>query len=238
MTRLGSSRMMGMDLKEAKRPGTGSPGLKRIACVAVLMGIFWRVFPPAAGGDIYWFQDEGGVVHMSNVPVDARFQFKERERRQKQTKVLSGKRKRGYDKLIDRVARAEGLNSDLLRAVVETESNFDPNAVSRKGAAGLMQLMPETARGLGVADPFHPVENLEAGARYLKRLIDKYEGKLTLALSAYNAGEKAVERYKGIPPFPETRDYVRKVLKAYDRATKERQQTVGRKGIHGRGGVH
>ncbi len=206
--------------------------MKRIACVAVLIGVLWRAFPPAAGGDIYWFQDEQGIVHMSNVPVDARFQFKERERRQKETKIFSGKRKRGYDKLIDRVARAEGLDSDLLRAVVETESNFDPNAVSKKGALGLMQLMPETARGMGVTDPFHPAENLEAGARHLRRLIDKYEGKLTLALSAYNAGEKAVEQYKGIPPFPETQDYVRKVLEAYDKAAKERRQPVGGKGVH------
>jgi soluble lytic murein transglycosylase-like protein len=89
-----------------------------------------------------------------------------------------------------------------------------------------MQLMPETARGMGVSDPFHPAENLEAGARHLKRLIDKYDGQLKLALSAYNAGEKAVERYQGIPPFPETQDYVRKVLRAYDRTAKERRQTA------------
>jgi soluble lytic murein transglycosylase len=213
--------MMGMDLSKAKRRRTGSLGVKRIACVGLLIGVLWRAFPPAAGGDIYWFQDEQGTVHMSNVPVDARFLFKEKEKRQKETKILSGKHKRGYDKLIDKVARTEGLDSDLLRAVVETESNFDPKAVSKKGALGLMQLMPETARGMGVTDPFHPAENLVAGARYLRRLIDKYEGKLTLALSAYNAGEKAVERYRGIPPFPETQDYVRKVLKAYERTAKK-----------------
>ena len=214
--------MMGMDLSKAKRRRTGSLCVKRIACVAILIGVLWSAFPPSVGGDIYWFQDELGVVHMSNVPVDARFLFKEKEKRQKETKILSGKRKKGYDRLIDKVARAEGLDPDLLRAVVETESNYDPNAVSKKGAVGLMQLMPETARGMGVTDPFLPEENLEAGARYLRRLIDKYEGKLTLALSAYNAGEKAVERYKGIPPYPETQGYVRKVLKAYDRTAKKR----------------
>jgi soluble lytic murein transglycosylase len=214
--------MMGMDLSKAKRRRTGILGVKRIACVAVLIGVLWSAFPPAAGGDIYWFQDDLGVVHMSNVPVDARFQFKEKEKRQKETRILCGKSKKGYDRLIDKVARAEGLNSDLLRAVVETESNYDPNAVSKKGAVGLMQLMPETAQGMGVTDPFHPEANLKGGARHLRRLIDKYEGKLTLALSAYNAGEKAVERYKGIPPFPETQDYVRKVLRAYDRNAKKR----------------
>ena len=214
--------MMGMNLSKAKRRRTVRLGVRRIARVAALIGVLWSAFPSAAGGDIYWFQDELGVVHMSNVPVDARFLFKEKEKRQKDTRILSGKRKRGYDKLINKVARAEGLDSDLLRAVIETESNYDPNAVSKKGAVGLMQLMPETARGLGVTDPFLPEENLKGGARHLRRLIDKYEGKLTLALSAYNAGEKAVERYKGIPPFPETRDYVRKVLRAYDRNAKKR----------------
>jgi soluble lytic murein transglycosylase len=214
--------MMGMNLRKAKRRSTVSLGVKRIACVVVLIGVLWGALPPAAGGDIYWFRDELGVVHMSNVPVDGRFLFKEKEKRQKDTRILSGKRERGYDKLINRVARAEGLDSDLLRAVIETESNYDPNAVSKKGAVGLMQLMPETARGLGVTDPFLPEENLKGGARYLRWLIDKYEGKLTLALSAYNAGEKAVERYKGVPPFPETQDYVRKVLRAYNRNAKKR----------------
>jgi soluble lytic murein transglycosylase len=224
--------MMGPDLSKAKRRRTGSLGVKRIASVAVLIGIALSAFPPAAGGDIYWFEDELGVVHMSNVPVDARFRFKEKEAGQNETKIFSGKSERGYDKLIDRIARSEGLDSDLLRAVVETESNYDPKAVSKKGAVGLMQLMPETARGMGVTDPLHPEENLEAGARHLRRLIDKYEGKLTLALSAYNAGENAVERYKGIPPFPETQDYVRKVLKAYDRTAKKRQQAAGQGGVH------
>jgi hypothetical protein len=224
--------MMGTDLSGTKRSGTGSRAVKRIACVAVLIGAVWSVSPPVAGGDIYWFQDDQGVVHMSNVPVDARFRFKEKEKRQKSTQVLSGKRKRGYDKLIDRVARNEGLDSDLLRAVVETESNFDPKALSQKGAAGLMQLMPQTARHMGVADPFHPEKNLEAGARHLKRLIEKYEGRLTLALAAYNAGEKAVERYQGIPPFPETQDYVRKVLKAYHRTARKQRQGAGREGAY------
>jgi soluble lytic murein transglycosylase len=223
--------MIRMDGNEAKGRKTGSLGVKRIACVAVLIGVFGGAFPPAAGGDIYWFQDEQGVVHMSNVPVDQRFLFKERERGGKQFKILPGKRGKTYEKLIDRVARAEGLDTDLLRAVVEAESNFDPNAISKKGAVGLMQLMPETARGMGVTDPFHPAKNLEAGARYLRRLIDKYQGKLTLALSAYNAGEKAVDEYKGIPPYPETREYVEKVLKAYGKGAKDLQGLRG-KGVH------
>ena len=92
----------------------------------------------------------------------------------------------------------------------------------------MMQLMPETAQGMGVTDPFHPAENLGAGARYLKRLIDKYEGQLALALSAYNAGEKAVDRYRGIPPYPETQEYVAKVLKMYHRTLRQRQAAGGK----------
>jgi len=194
--------------------------VKWIACVAVMIGVCCKTSPPPARGDIYWFKDEHGVVHMSNVPVDERFRFKERE---KASKVFYGKSGKNYDKLIHKVARAEGLDVDLLRAVVKTESNYNPDAVSKKGAAGLMQLMPETAREMGLADPFHPAQNLVAGARHLRRLIDKYQGQLVLALSAYNAGEKAVDRYKGIPPFPETRDYVERVLKAYGKASNERE---------------
>jgi soluble lytic murein transglycosylase-like protein len=214
--------MMGMDVNEAKG-NTGSLGVRWLTRLVLLIGILAGVCQPAARGDIYWFQDEQGVVHMSNVPVDGRFRFKERERGEKEVKVLPGRSGSRYDKLIDRVARAEGLDASLLRAVVEAESNFDPDAISEKGALGLMQLMPETARGMGVTDPFHPAENLEAGARHLRRLLDKYQGKLTLALSAYNAGEKAVDRYKGIPPYPETRDYVKKVLKAYGQGKRELQ---------------
>jgi soluble lytic murein transglycosylase len=169
---------------------------------------------------------------MSNVPVDGRFRFKEREKRKEVSKALYGKGRRGYDGLIKKVARAEGLDADLLRAVVQAESNYDADAISKKGAMGLMQLMPETARGMGVADPYHPGENLGAGARYLRRLLDKYQGRLPLALAAYNAGEKAVDRYKGIPPFPETQGYVNKVLRAYG-GRKKAQRALGNKGKKG-----
>lgn len=200
---------------KAERRRTGSLRVKWIACVVVLTGFLGMPSPPCVRGDIYWFQDENGVLHLSNAPVDERYRFKERERPTNDTGILYEKRRAGYDKLIERVARTEGLDSDLLRAVVATESNYDPRAISTKGAVGLMQLMPETAQRMGVTDPFHPEKNLEAGARHLRRLIEKYGGQLALALSAYNAGENAVDRYKGVPPFPETRDYVKKVLKAY-----------------------
>ncbi len=192
--------------------------LVRLAC----MGVLAAVLPAGgAGGDIYWFKDARGVVHLSNVPVDRRYRFKERERPRRPPGLLYEKSSKGYDRLIERVARTEGLDPALLKAVVETESNYDPNAISRKGAVGLMQLMPETARRMGVEDPFRPAENLRAGARHLRRLLDKYGGRIPWALSAYNAGENAVERYRGVPPFPETRLYVERVMAAY---RKERER--------------
>lgn len=112
-------------------------------------------------------------------------------------------------------ARRHGLDPDLIVAVAAVESGFDPRALSRKGAQGLMQLMPRTAASLGVADAFDPAANLEGGARHLRSLVGRYGGNLPRALAAYNAGEKAVERHGGMPPYKETRDYVKKVMGRY-----------------------
>ncbi len=116
--------------------------------------------------------------------------------------------------LIESAASHHGLDPELLVAIIEAESGFDPFAVSRKGACGLMQLMPETAARFGVSDVFDPRDNLEGGARYLRWLLERFQGNQQLALAAYNAGEGAVDRYGGIPPYPETRSYVSRVLGA------------------------
>jgi soluble lytic murein transglycosylase-like protein len=120
-----------------------------------------------------------------------------------------------YDEAIVRCARASSIDPKLVKSVVLIESAFDPRAVSRKGARGLMQLMPETAERYGVHDLFNPDENISAGTRHLAYLLGLYNGDTTRALAAYNAGEAAVARYKGIPPYAETRLYVHKGLAAY-----------------------
>ncbi|MBF0153576.1 MAG: lytic transglycosylase domain-containing protein [Magnetococcales bacterium] len=118
------------------------------------------------------------------------------------------------DRMIEDVAYGQGLDPVLLRAVVAVESDFNPRSVSSKGALGLMQLMPGTAHDMGLANPFNPEQNLRAGARYLKLMLERFPT-LPMALAAYNAGPSAVENFGGIPPYPETRHYIRKVLEIY-----------------------
>jgi soluble lytic murein transglycosylase-like protein len=168
----------------------------------------------AAG--VYSFVDEHGVRHISNIPDDPRFRL---------VKVLPGRtgappernfsNSIRYHRDIEIAAAEAGLPPALIHAVVSTESNYDSRAVSRKGAMGLMQLMPQTALNYGVKDPFDPQQNLRAGAIHLRELLDDF-GRLPLALAAYNAGAGAVRRYRNsVPPYPETQDYVRKVLQRY-----------------------
>ena len=120
---------------------------------------------------------------------------------------------------IDEVAARHHVPARLVAAIVAVESEFNPHAVSRRGAQGLMQLMPETASMLGVRNSFDPQQNIDGGVRHLRGLIDRFGNDLPLALAAYNAGEKAVVNHRGIPPFPETRDYVTRVLHLYDGGT-------------------
>jgi soluble lytic murein transglycosylase-like protein len=121
-----------------------------------------------------------------------------------------------YGEIIAQASAAHGVDPLLVRAVIQVESNYKPRARSPKGAMGLMQLMPATAAVLAVSDPYDPDQNVRGGTAYLARLLDRYGGDLALALAAYNAGPEAVDRHGGVPPYAETREYVRRVLRLYD----------------------
>ena len=123
------------------------------------------------------------------------------------------------DAHIKEVAARHGVRADLVAAVIEAESDYNPRAVSRRGARGLMQLMPKTAASLGVNDPFDPKANIEAGVKHLRAMMDRFDNNIPLALAAYNAGEVAVIKHHGIPPYRETRAYVKRILKRLDRST-------------------
>jgi soluble lytic murein transglycosylase-like protein len=130
------------------------------------------------------------------------------------TPLAARSKSAAYDASIAEHSRRQGVAEDLVRAVIQAESAFNPTAVSVKGAMGLMQLMPATARELGVGDPFNPDQNIRGGVTYLKQLLDRYDNKVELALAAYNAGIGNVEKYGAVPPFKETRTYVDRITKA------------------------
>jgi hypothetical protein len=157
--------------------------------------------------DIYRYIDTRGVVHFTNAPTDQSYTRISLEKKYFKTDCTA------YDPIISLLCKKYAVDESLVKAVIKAESAFDPQAVSKKGAQGLMQLMPETARDLSVRNPFHPIQNMDGGIRYLRKLLDQFQGNLHLALAAYNAGENAVVKYNNsIPPFEETRTYVKRVL--------------------------
>jgi soluble lytic murein transglycosylase-like protein len=173
--------------------------------------------PSNSIADVYQYIDDQQVIHLTNVSPGPKYRVLIKE--QPSGAYL------GYDigpfhELIAWTADRYGVDGDLVKAVIKAESNFNHRAVSKKGAKGLMQLMPKTAVSLGVNDCFHPGDNIDGGIRYLSYLVSLYNGDLTLALAAYNAGEGAVAKYRGIPPYAETRSYVRQVLNFYERYKK------------------
>ena len=173
--------------------------------------------------DIYSFTDERGVVHFTNIPsLDRRYKLKYREAnsapRPTRTWMPTEADIRRYQAIVEAAARSHGVDTALVHAVISAESGYNPNAVSRRGASGLMQLMPDTARRYGVRNLFDPVENIQGGVRYLKDLLAMFNGNMELALAGYNAGENAVIRAGNrIPPYAETAAYVPKVIDIYHR---------------------
>ena len=176
------------------------------------------VVPAQAG--IYSFSDANGVIHFTNKPSTPRYADMKRvsympESSVRRTRPANTER---FSPLIEQAAREHQIDQGLLHAVIKVESGYDPQAVSRKGAVGLMQLMPQTARRYGVKNIYDPAQNIQGGARYLRDLMEKFDNDLVLTLAAYNAGEAAVAQHGNrIPPYRETWSYVPKVLDVYRR---------------------
>jgi soluble lytic murein transglycosylase-like protein len=171
----------------------------------------------SAHADIYRYEDDDGIVHFTDAPTDRRFKIFMRElKKDKQLRtklqLSSSVNPAEYEQIISSCATKYGVNPSLIKAVIHAESGYNPNAVSRKGASGLMQLMPDTARSLKVRNSFDPKDNVEGGVKYLRFLLDTFRGDVSLAVAAYNAGLNKVARYGGIPPYNETRTYVNRVL--------------------------
>lgn len=177
--------------------------------IAVALGAFLSV--PAAQAEIYVFVDKHGVVSLTNVPTDSHYRRIDLYAGAPHTTLSP----RELEPTIARAAIQARLHPALVRAVIKTESGYDPRAVSRAGALGLMQLMPQTAALHHVEDAFDPEQNIAGGTKHLRYLLDRFQGNLPLALAAYNAGEHVIDRYQTLPPYEETRNYVKKVLHYY-----------------------
>jgi Transglycosylase SLT domain/Domain of unknown function (DUF4124) len=211
--------------------------IRRAQLVCAIAIVFFLCLPVRhANADIYQYTDQDGVIHFSNVGVgNAKNPKKLRKVRSEpkhrrhiahapapaspepDTASLSSTNEPvDYVAVINNACYRNGVDPKLVHAIVKVESDFNPYALSRKGAMGLMQLMPQTAINMNVHNIFNPHENIDGGVRYLRYLLDRYEGNLSLALAAYNAGETAVKKWGTVPPYPETQNYVQRILKLYN----------------------
>lgn len=180
----------------------------------IILGIIFIV-PFLAGispamADIYRYVDANGRVHFTDTPTNTRWNMYRKET------PAAGTASKSYREIIRRHASSYRLEEALVKAVIKVESDYQPRTVSSKGAQGLMQLIPETAKLLNVSNPFDPSENIRGGSAYLRRMLDLFDEDLELALAAYNSGPNTVKRYGGIPPYDETRNYVERVKRYLD----------------------
>jgi soluble lytic murein transglycosylase len=181
----------------------------------IFFGIFFSLIAfSSLHADIYMYIDESGVMHFTNAPTSNEHEYKIYIK-EKAAVSRNFHTTNKYDHFISNAAEQTGVDSRLIKAMIKAESDFDPRAVSRKGAMGLMQIMPENFKMLDLENPFDPWQNIRAGAQYFQQLYKRFNGQLALSLAAYNAGPTAVDRYKTIPPYQETEEYVRRVLRYY-----------------------
>ncbi len=188
--------------------------MKKKIYLTLFMAFIFTAPYGAAHADFYSYTDEQGVVHLTNVPASyEKFKWMMAER----MAIVKppGMSNKEFDEIIFDASTKYGVDHRLVKAIVKAESDFRPAARSVKGARGLMQLMPETARRMGVKDILEPQDNVEGGVKYLSMLLRMFDGQESLAVAAYNAGENAVLKYGAIPPYSETQTYVKRVLKYY-----------------------
>ena len=188
--------------------------MKRIYFVSLIL-LFGA---SAVNADIYKSVDENGVIHFTNLPQGDNYR-----------KVISestGQSDGNFGPIIQQKSRKYDVEPSIIRALISAESNWDVHAISDKGAIGLMQLMPATARDMDINNPFDPEQNIEGGTRYLRMLLDRFNGNMELAVAAYNAGPAAVERSGGIPSFSETRKFVRNVISSYRKKNDSRKTRI------------
>ncbi len=185
-------------------------------------------FPQSIGAEIYSYVDKDGVMHFTNTPTVNKYSSRKyryigneisgiRYLRMPASFSSVPVNPKKYDEIIKKAANQHGIPYELLKAIIHAESCFNPYAVSPAGACGLMQLMPENLEKFNVSDPFDPHQNIMAGTKFLRELLDRYDRDLRLTLAAYNAGPGAVDIYRGIPPYRETEDYVSRVLHYYNK---------------------
>lgn len=189
-----------------------------VALLAIVLVLFSDLESHA---DIYKYVSDDGTIYFTNAPIkkNGSVVVKKKRSYQRSNREYSNvyADRESFHNMVEEKARRHNIDPQLVKAVIKAESNWNPNAVSPKGAQGLMQLMPSTASIMGVSNPFNPEANIDGGIRYLKYLLQKFDGNLTLALAAYNAGPKLVERIKSVPPIPETITYVSRVISYYSR---------------------
>jgi soluble lytic murein transglycosylase-like protein len=204
--------------------------MRRQTILAIAVALLVSLPAAPSRADIYQYVDETGVLHFTNVDGGGKHRRRIKSEPKKSRKSAAAGNPRpdsrqpdspadvpsAYSDIIGAACDRYGVDPMLVHAIVKVESDFNPYALSSKGAMGLMQLMPQTAVNMNIRNSFNPKENIEGGVKYLRYLLDRYEGNVSLALAAYNSGETAVQRWGSIPPFKETQNYVKRILMIYN----------------------